>query len=80
MLIEWVGVSVEIQSVYSTAPAERAMEIREHIKKSDKTNKKSKRLQLQQEIGEIRINYFTRNKNESWSNWNFQKWLIVDIF
>ena len=40
-------------------------------KKSNKTNKKSKRLQLQGEIGGsgwIRINYYMRKKNEKWSN------------
>ena len=33
-------------------------------KNSDKTNKKNKRLQLQEETGEMSINYFTRKKNE----------------
>ena len=35
-----------------------------HIK-SDKIKKNIKRLQSQREIGEIRIKYFTRKKNES---------------
>ena len=39
-------------------------EIGGHTKKSDKNNKKSKRLQFQGEIREIRINYFIRKKNE----------------
>ena len=30
-------------------------------KKSNKANKKSKRLQLQEDIGEIRINYYPKN-------------------
>ena len=47
------------------------MEIGVHTKKSNKTNKKSKRLQLQGEIVEIKINYFIRKKNGRWSNWNF---------
>ena len=33
------------------------------IKKSDKNNKMSKRLQLLREIREIRINYFIRKMN-----------------
>ena len=40
--------------------------------KSDKTNKKSQRLQLQEETKEIRISYFIRKKNERQSNSNFQ--------
>ena len=40
------------------------MEIGGHRKKSDKNNKKSKRLQLQGGIGKIRINCVTRKKNE----------------
>ena len=39
-------------------------EIGGHTKKSDKNNKKSKRLHLQREIEEIGINYFTRKKNK----------------
>ena len=42
------------------------------IQKSDKTNKKSKRLQLQRETEEIRNIYFTRKKNKIWFNGNFQ--------
>ena len=34
--------------------------------------KKSKILQLKEEFREIQINYFTRSKNERWSNENFQ--------
>ena len=34
-----------------------------HTKKSDKNNKKSRWLQLQVEIREIKINYFTRKNN-----------------
>ena len=37
-------------------------EIGRHTKKRDKTNKKSKRLQLQREFRRIRTNYFTRKK------------------
>ena len=41
------------------------MEIGKNIElKSDKNNKKSKRLQLQGDIREIRINYFNRKKKE----------------
>ena len=36
------------------------IEIRGHTKESDKNNKKSKRIQLQGEVKEIRIIYFTR--------------------
>ena len=39
------------------------IEIGGHTKKSNKNNKKSKRLQLQGEIRENSINYFTRKKN-----------------
>ena len=39
-----------------------------HTKKSDKIHEKNKRFQLQGEIGEIRINYFTRTKNNMGSN------------
>ena len=39
------------------------MEMRGHAKKSVKNNKNSKRLQ---EIGKIRIYYFTRKLNEKW--------------
>ena len=39
-------------------------EIGGDTKKCDKNNKKCKRLQLQEVIGEILINYFTRKKNE----------------
>ena len=39
------------------------IEIGRHTE-SDKNNKKSKRLQLLEEMREIRINYFTRKKNE----------------
>ena len=35
------------------------MEIGRHANKSDKTNK-NKKFQLQREIGEIRINHFTK--------------------
>ena len=48
------------------------IEIGGHTKKSDKTNKKRERLQLHGKMREIRINYFTRKKNERSSNWNFQ--------
>ena len=44
------------------------MEIGEYAQKSDKYNKISKRLQLQRKITEIGINYFTRKKNDLWSN------------
>ena len=36
--------------------------------KNNKDNKKSKRLQLQADIKEIRIKYFTRKENERRSN------------
>ena len=36
------------------------------FKKSDKNNKKNKRLQLQREIREIKINFFPRKKNDKW--------------
>ena len=42
-------------------------------KRSDKNSKKNKRLQLQREIIEIRITYFTKKRNEVRSNRNFQK-------
>ena len=51
--------------------------------KRDKTNKKCKRLQLQEEIRDITISYFPRKKNKLWSNWNFQNnyWdFMIDIF
>ena len=35
-----------------------------HAKKREKNNKKNKRFQLQGEIRENRINYFTRKKDE----------------
>ena len=43
---------------------ESSIEVGEYTKKSGKNNKRNKRLQLQGEIREIRINYFTRKKNE----------------
>ena len=51
------------------------IEIVGHTKNSEKNNKKCKRLQLQEEIEEIRIN---RKKQESWSNWNFQNKVICN--
>ena len=48
-----LGISVE------TWKSECNIEIGGHAKKSDKTNKKNKRYQLQRKIGEIRINYWT---------------------
>ena len=42
------------------------------MKKSNKNNIKSERLQLQRRIGEIIINYFTRKKGKRWTNWIFQ--------
>ena len=42
-----------------------------YTKKSDK-NSKSKRLQLQEEIEEIRINYFPKKEIEKWSNSNLK--------
>ena len=42
----------------------RNIEICGHTKKSDKTNKKSKRLQFHGEITEIRIKYFIRKKRK----------------
>ena len=45
-------------------PEECDIESGGHAKKNDKTNKKRQRLQIQREIREIRINYFTRKKNE----------------
>ena len=43
-----------------------------NAKKSDKNNKKSKILQLKGEIREIKMNYFTRKKNDMYSNINFK--------
>ena len=48
------------------------VKIKGHAKKSDKNNRKCKRLQIKEEIREIRINYLIRKKSEKWSNWNFQ--------
>ena len=48
------------------------IEIGGHTKERDKTNWKRKKLQLQEESREIRINYFARKTIERWSNWNFQ--------
>ncbi len=48
-----MGSSVELWKLDCDA------EIRGHTKKSAKNNKNSKRLQLQEEIGEIRINFLT---------------------
>ena len=48
------------------------IEIGGHTKKSDKNNKKSKKLQLEGETRRIRINYFTSKNKERWSDWNFQ--------
>ena len=45
-------------SSVETWKLESNIDIGEHTKKSDKNNKKSKRLELQGEITEIRINYF----------------------
>ena len=36
----------------------------EGLQRSDKTNKKSKRVQFQEKIGEIDINYFIGKENE----------------
>ena len=46
---------------------ESSIKIEGHTKKSDKTNKKSKRLQLRAKIGGIGINCFTRKKKKSLS-------------
>ena len=43
-----------------------------HTKKSDKTNKKSNRFQLLEEIGKIRFEYFPWKDDEELFNWNFQ--------
>ena len=43
---------------------ESDIETEGHTKKSDKNNQKSEKLQLQANIGEIRINYFTKKKND----------------
>ena len=48
------------------------IEIDGYRKKSDENNQKNKGLQSQGEIREIRINFFTRKKNERLSNRTFQ--------
>ena len=48
----------------SVYPWKFEINIGRHAKKREKNNKKNKRFQLQGEIRENRINYFTRKKNE----------------
>ena len=55
----------DVASSVNTWKLEYNTENERHTKKRDKCNKKSKRLQWQREIGEIRIKYFTRKKNEN---------------
>ena len=49
------------------------IKIERHTKKSDKTSKKNKWLQLHGErVEEIGLTYFTKKKYLMWSNRNFQ--------
>ena len=71
-----LGSSVEIWKL------ECNFEIGGLAKKSDKTNKKSKILQLQGEIRELKINFFIRKKNEmssKFQNKSMEFLIIEDI-
>ena len=61
-----------LSSRVKTWKLEYNIEIGGHTKKNDENIKKSKISEIQGKIEKISIDYFTRKKNERWSNWNFQ--------
>ena len=63
--------SKKLGSSVETLKLEYNTEIGRRTKKDNHLFKKS-RLLSQGEIREIKINYFTRKKQDGWSNWNFQ--------
>ena len=62
------GSSIEMKKL------ECNIEFVEYMKKSEKNNKKSEKLQLQGEIKEINNKNFTGKKNERGSDLNFQNY------